>query len=322
MRKLISLILALLMLTGTAFAAEPANPADPAIIAELLPGCTFVEGIDDGDQLRLLMRNPADQLVFIGGVHTADGTWRFTESTPLPEGTILGVENFTHSLGLPNGRYYDLVSVHPYADGTWGVGMFMPDSRGLFTLGKHHIDPANDVHAVYGHFGSHAWSDITAIDWTSLPASCEEAIARLDSSDWAVVSNPNREDRLHLRVSPDKDAASLGKYYNRTPVQIRKYGAEWCAVTVCGVEGYMMTEYLAFGEAMDEVDYAGPWLTLKEHLREVRLYVKPRASADYTMNKLSWFYVMGIAGDYYHVWLPNTEEYGYVRMDDLWPGNG
>ena len=324
MRKLIALFLALLMLTSAAQASEPANPADPAMVAALLPGYAYVEGIDDDDELRLLMRRADGALVFIGGLRDASGQWALTESTPLPEGTILGVENFTHSLGIPSGTYVDCISVRPYADGTWGVSMVMPNDGGMFFLGKHVIH--NDSHEVEGVFGDHPWGDITAIDWHSLPDSYEDGIARMNQADWAVVNNPNREDRLHLRVSPDKDAASLGRYYNRTPVKIRRYGKEWCAVTVCGLEGWMLTDFLAFGADKTAVEYAGPWLTWKEHLTELRLYEKPRAASSYAVRSrdegLRPFYVMGVAGDFYHVWLPDTEEYGYIRMDDLWPGNG
>ena len=320
MCKLLLILLALLTLTIPVHASEPANPADPAMVAALLPGYTFIEGIDDDPVLRLLMRNPADELVFVGGVKK-DGVWRFTESTPLPAGTILGVENFTHSLGIPNGTYYDALSVRPYADGTWGVSMFYPDAAGLFNLWRYVI--SDESHGlVYDPIGDHPWSDVTVIDWTALPQSYEEAVSRIDTTNWAVVSNPNPEDRLHLRTSPDRSAASLGKYYNRTPVRIREYGDTWCAVTVCGLDGYMMTGYLAFGKDMDTVDYAGPWLDFKEELTAHRLYLSPSGDSAYRDCANDTFFIMGVAGDFYHVWLPYTEEYGYVRMDDLWPGNG
>jgi len=324
MRKLLSILFALLMMTGTALACDQTVPAAPDMIAALLPGYTHVDSIDDGDELRLLMRNPDGALVFIGGVLDASGQWALTESTPLPEGTILGVENFTHSLGIPSGTYVDCINVSPYADGTWGVSMVMPAHSGMCFMGQHVIfDEVNDID---GHFGSHPWADITTIDWTTLPASYEEALAQLDATGWAVVNNPDREDRLHLRVSPDKNAASLGKYYNRTPVKIRQYGKEWCAVTVCGLDGWMMTDFLAFGADKDAVGYAGPWLTWKEELTELLLYEKPRASSAYAVKTRPehWpaFYVMGVAGDFYHVWMPDTEEYGYIRMNDLWEGNG
>ena len=95
MRKIFALLLVLMMTAGMALACDQTFPADPDVLAQLLPGYTHVDSIDDGDVLRLLMRNAADELVFIGGVKAADGTWHFAESTPLPEGTILGVENFT-----------------------------------------------------------------------------------------------------------------------------------------------------------------------------------------------------------------------------------
>ena len=320
MRRLLTLLLALMMTASVALACDQTFPVDPTMIAELLPGYTHVDSIDDGDELRLLMRNHDGELVFVGGIRGKDGLWHFTESTPLPEGTIMGVENFTHSLGLPGKTYYVSVNVRPYADGTWGVSLVLSDDGNMAMMAKHVVFDA--THEIEGTFGDHPWNDITRVDWASLPGSYEEARTRVNRDNWAVVSNPNPADRLHLRVSPDKDAASLGKYYNCTPVQIREYGKTWCAVTVCGVDGYMMTKYLAFGEDMDAVDYAGPWLARKEHLSEVRLYDSPRAASRYDMNPLNCFYVMGVAGDYYHVWLPDTEEYGYVRMDDLWEGNG
>ena len=142
-----------------------------------------------------------------------------TESTPLPEGTILGVSNFNDSLGFPSTNFYDCVSVKPYADGTWGVSMFMPDAGGMVFLEKHMV--YDGISEVESSIGDHPWSDITFIDWASLPLTEAEALTQLDRSDWAVVNNPRREDRLHLRAAPDADAASYGKYYNRTPVRIR-----------------------------------------------------------------------------------------------------
>lgn len=322
MRKLLTLLLALLIATGTALACTPTTPADPDRIASLLPGYVLVDSIDDGDTLFLLMRNPADELVFVGGVLGDDGEWTFTESTPLPEGTILGVENFTHSLGIPGDVYYDCIDLTPYADGTWGVSLVYPYNAGneLFPVRKYVI--YENGQAIYGQIGDHPWSDITTIDWTSLPASYEDALTHLDTSSWAVVNNPDPQDRLHLRTAASTSASSLGKYYNRTPVRIREYGQTWCAVTVCGLDGYMMTEYLTFGEEIDTVNYAGPWLTWKENLAERRLYEAPNASSPYTTYDVDDFCILGVAGDYYHVWLPDTEEYGYIRMDDLWEGNG
>lgn len=325
MRRLLALLLALMMTVSIALASEPANPADPHMVAALLPGYSLVEGIDDGDELRLLMRNPAGELVFVGGVLRNEG-WLFTESTPLPAGTILGVENFTHSLGVPSETYYNAVSLHPYADGTWGVSQIYPRGDGLFSLWRYVItDGGQPFHYNDSRLGVHPWADITTIDWTSLPGSFEEAVTRVDQDGWARVNNPNREDRLHLRVRPYQDAYSLGKYYNGTPVQIREFDEEWCAVTVCGLEGWMMTDYLAFGSAMDAVEYhAAPWLDWKENLPEYRLYSDHSSTSSYILlPEHNTIYILGVAGDdWLHVWLPYTEQFGYVRRSDLWEGNG
>lgn len=324
MRQLFALLLTLLMLLNCACASEPANPADPAMVAQLLPDYILITGIDDGDKLRLLMRTPDDVLVFVGGVRDGYGAWTLTQSTPLPEGTILGVENFTHSLGIPREAFYDAVDVTPYADGTWGVSLMYPHHAGsdLFPLRKYVIYESGQ--AINGQIGDHPWSDITTIDWSSLPASYEEAAAAVDPSRWAVVNNPNPHDRLHLRTGASTAAASLGKYYNRTPVRIREYGQEWCAVTVGGLDGYMMTRFLAFDADIHAVSYAGPWLDWKENLPQKRLYAAPSTTADYTLaeDTSDWLCILGVAGDFYHVWLPYTEAFFYVHMDDLWEGNG
>lgn len=73
MRKLLTLLLALMMTASIALACDQTFPADPTLLAQLLPGYTHVDSIDDGDVLRLLMRNAKNELVFVGGVRGKDG---------------------------------------------------------------------------------------------------------------------------------------------------------------------------------------------------------------------------------------------------------
>lgn len=141
------------------------------------------------------------------------------------------------------------VSLCPYADGTWGVdALYFDGGADKLTLGQHAV--YDDDRAISGHFGSHPWSSIATINWSALPASREEALARLDTTGWAAVNNPDPATRLHLRVSADETADSLGSYYNGTPMVVREQGADWCAVTVGGVDGWMKTDSLAFGADM------------------------------------------------------------------------
>ncbi|MDR3051251.1 MAG: SH3 domain-containing protein [Oscillospiraceae bacterium] len=62
----------------------------------------------------------------------------------------------------------------------------------------------------------------------------------------AVVSNPNANQYLNLRVEPRTTADVLGYYYNGTPVRVLMPGTEWCRVKVDGKTGYMMTGYLRY----------------------------------------------------------------------------
>ena len=97
-------------------------------------------------------------------------------------------------------------------------------------------------------------------------------------------------------------------------------GNEWTKVDVCGVQGYMMTKYLAFGEDMAAVAGAAPAMQLRS--AQTRLYVSPQEDASYeivTQDPL----VIGILGEtWYHVWYPDTGLSGWMKQDDLWPGNG
>ncbi len=320
MRKailLMLLLIAALTLGAAALAGDPAIPADEVLVKELLPDDTLVEGNIVDKQMRLLMRKADNTLVFVGAVQDTSGEWHLTESTPLPEGTILGVENFVHSLGIPSDNYYDCISVHPYADFTWGVSLIYPNDGSMFLLGRNWI--SDEIHAFDGVFGVHPWSDVTSIDWSTLPDSYEEALAALDISSLAVVGNPDPADRLHLRAKPDRSAESLGKFYNGTPVIVTERGKEWTKVTAAGMEGWMMTKYLVFGE--ESVEYAGPWLDQKQE--ETQIFSAANDAAFLRVMSHETFFVIGVYGEeWYIIWLPDSDEYAFVHQDALWPGNG
>lgn len=79
----------------------------------------------------------------------------------------------------------------------------------------------------------------------------------------AIVSNPNPQDRLNLREQPSETSASLGKYYNGVVVQVNQNLQNgWVHVTIGNGEGiaqgYMSTQYLAFGQDAQTVVSAIP----------------------------------------------------------------
>ena len=102
--------------------------------------------------------------------------------------------------------------------------------------------------------------DLMKVSVEQWPTRQEEAVARLDTDAYAFVNNDNPKDRLHLREKPDRKAKSLGKFYNRTPVQILSWDGDWAHVRIgagdANLEGYMMTRYLVRGGGNQDVSCA------------------------------------------------------------------
>lgn len=127
----------------------------------------------------------------------------------------------------------------------------------------------------------------------------------LAGSSAAVVSNPDPKDRLHLRAQPSASAASLGKYYNGTPVTVLEYlKGGWAKVTVgepgYALEGYMMRKYLAAGAAAAKVKSAMP-----EYMSTSSgwdLYRSPEEDADRDIYGYGEAVrLMGFTPDWWHV---------------------
>lgn len=143
------------------------------------------------------------------------------------------------------------------------------------------------------------------------------ATPTLDQTGWAVVNNPDPADRLHLRVSADKSARSLGKFYNGTPVQVLSQKGDWTQVQIgfgaTARTGWMMTKYLAFRADMDNVRDAFPDLFFREEYEAHGAYLS------------SGYWVVGVeesGSTKMYILLSNDGGVTYVRQDWLWSGNG
>lgn len=303
-----------------ALAAEAPARVDAALVQAFLPEYGFEEGIQDaeGNVLRLLMRRPDGALVFVGGVQNETG-WQWTESRPLPEDAHIGYANFADSIAM-NGNG-TLVRVSPFADGTWGVTLMYTEKGNMFPLGQNWIDNAMNDEPL----GDHPWRDISVVDWMALPADIEEAVSQLDPSRWARVLVPEVTGKLSLHVTPDESSAVLGTYYRGAPVRILESGTEWTKVDLLGMEGWMKTTGLAIGEAMNQADYRGPWLSARGD--GIMVHDQPLADSpcrfvqDHSWNAA--FYVIGEYNEeWLHVWCVYEGTGGYVRRNDLWEGNG
>lgn len=287
-----------------------------AAAAYLFPEDTYLGGSLTQTSMQFLLGKPNGTSVLAGVTFTESDGWKVVESTPLPEGTVYGYQNFSTSLYFPNGL---LADVNLFSNGKWGVSLVVGDNNGTtsIVLGENWI--ADQLLAASTrYYGDHPWSDITRIDWNALPTSLESAVQGMDQSSWAVVNNPNPTDRLHLRIAPQKNASSLGKYYNGTAVRVLDESDEWLHVDVYGVEGWMMKQYLARGEAMNAVIPRGPLPNAATY--PIDLFESP--DSEYSFYQLIRYgdgldmRICGVVGDdWFHVWFMGSGRSGYVRKN-------
>ena len=145
----------------------------------------------------------------------------------------------------------------------------------------------------------------------------------MDQTGWAKVNNPNPADRLHLRVKPDRDSTSLGKFYNGTPVQVIREEGDWCQVMI-GTDGrlvgWMMKKYLAFGDQMDDVRCAFPQKELRTEYRDHTLYTSMSMKELTVIEGKLW--IAGVAEGNLYVILTSVGQTAYAPMDWFWEGNG
>lgn len=286
---------------------------------ELLPDYTYVGSALLDDELQLLMDKPDGTRVFVGVIW--DNGWQLTESAPLPADARYGNENFTDYLYIPG---TGTIGVRHWPDGSWGVNYLMPDDGEIMLLGQNYVSDGYVVWAETLLVGDHPWSDLKAIDWSTLPRTTDEARARIDHTNWAMVNNPNPEDRLHLRSEPDRNSATNGKYYNGTFVRVLEQKDGWTRVNAFGLEGWMMTDYLAFGKDMETVQRAlAPWSVADTLSVSGKSAILHALTGDAVLRTFDGeAIVLSVIGDWFHVWLEETGESGFVRQEELWPGNG
>lgn len=167
--------------------------------------------------------------------------------------------------------------------------------------------------------------DPFADELTALPSTLEELNARLDRTDLAVVCNPDPNDRLHLRTKPSREADSLGKFWNGTPVQVLGERDGWCQVEI-GTDGrltgWMLKKYLVTGLKMDQVTPCFSQQILREDEAETKtpIYTDLTLTEQYCTHS-SW-HLMGVADDRLYVVVTDEGETGYAPMEWFFDGNG
>lgn len=129
---------------------------------------------------------------------------------------------------------------------------------------------------------------------------------------YAYVSNPNKNDRLHLRVKPNKSAKSLGKYYNGSEGQVygQSLDGKWSYVDIYGRKGFMNNDYLCFEGERNNTYYNIPKVNM---LVSDALRYEPSANSKRmnTLEKGEQAEVYGVLEDWLHVFTGSLM--GFVR---------
>lgn len=246
-----------------------------------------------------------------------------------------GAYSVQTSRQLPDGTYLDI-----FHTGNGGVQLEWQDDEGNYCTtsytrradGVWHLSwtiycgieweyNAGSSNGVY--FGSMPDLSPMVVDIEQVPRNRAELMPLVDRSEWAVVNNPDPADRLHLRTEPKRDAKSLGKFYNRTPVKVLQTKGDWCKVQI-GADGYltgwMMKKYLAFGDQMDAVDCAFPDKTFVEGREFSLLYDTTELKTHHPASGAYW--IVGVVDDELYIIVTLNGESGYLPQEWLWDGNG
>ena len=292
----------------------------------LMPEEVFIKGLLKDGAMHFLMQGSDGNRVYVICEYSRQEV-HLVRSTPLPEGTVLGYENFTDSLWIDG----CCVTIHLNHPDRAGIDTIYDDRKGqegFLFFGDHTVWQDIGMQTIL--YGDHPWDDITKIDWNTLPHSMDEASAQMDSRQYAMVINPNPADRLHLREKADRGSRSQGKYYTGTPVTVLKQEGDWALVTfgekTDAQYGYMMKRFLNFGRsgsALRLETSAMPQLFSKNE--SLKLYQNPQEGPHDNLMNADWtsMKMIGLIGnEWVHVWVPAAGKYGYVRQNDLTPGNG
>lgn len=216
------------------------------------------------------------------------------------------------------------------ADGNWSLGWVMSsgdsgsETISMIYCGVITGDYMNAIENI--SVGSHSWRDLFTADLTQLPTNAKDAAAGLDRNGWAVVCNPDSTERLHLRLDPDRSSASLGKFYNCTPVQVLEQKGDWSRVRIGldgHLEGWMMTRYLAFDSAMDDVVTAAPNnKTVREEYADRPMFASASMKETASVLMGTYYWIIGVVEDELYILLDADGNTGYLPQSWFWEGNG
>lgn len=209
------------------------------------------------------------------------------------------------------------------ADGSWRLN-WAQDHYGIYY--GYTFCGALTTAAVYDFFdndlvGNLPDDNLLTIDVDALPWTEKELRAALDDTGWALVNNPNPEDRLNLRAEASQEAGSLGRFYNGTPVKVLAEKGDWCQVQIgTGLTGWMMKKYLAFDTDMAAVKSVFPVLMTTPEHEEDALFADDELTQRCEID--GQYLICGVSARGHYVILTARGEVIYAPQDWFFPGNG
>lgn len=214
-------------------------------------------------------------------------------------------------------------------DGKWHFSSVQSsDSFGILYDGVENWEESSVYRNDHVTYGVSPWNgDITHLNLLTLPRSYDEALAQLTTSPYMFVNNPNPADRLHLRVKPQKGAASLGKFYNRTPVYVIEESGDWAHVRIgseeSGLEGYMMTKFLT----RDSVTCAFPQKHILPDAYDNASCIltdcpEKDAQEIAVLSSIQNWRIIGVANEHWYVIMTGDGVVGYALQSAFYDGNG
>lgn len=272
--KRLLLLLALLMLLCTAALADIpvytpplpehhdiSSPALHAFAAEHLPEYTLLDGRLFPDTAMLLVQDGEGLPRFVGGLRTDDG-WQLAVSTALPEGTELIISHYepedhvrlgwtrtVPGIGAPQ-KLGCTATVTLQADGRWLVTMVQGQNHDDYVVFRDGF-VYDDVRCAHGELLFS--TDVTQVQWLTLPTTAEEAAALMDPTNRAILAEP-----AALLDTPGGEA--LAQYNPGAFMLILGIEDGWVQVSPGGgaVSGWMPGTALLIGSRQIEGRYLTP----------------------------------------------------------------
>ena len=304
---------------------------DDALDLDRVPVAGLIIQADAQEKSLILLTKLDQDTTKLHIVTLEDGVYSVASSKPLPGDVYMDVfHGGDGEISLEWNGQAQQAAFHRLADGSWQLEWVMNSGEQNFDYSYSYCGLVQDwscggMDGIYIGSLPADMANVLTTDLKQLPDTEESLHSLMITEGWAVVNNPDPNDRLHLRVQPKRSAESLGKFYNGTPVQVHEVDGDWCRVSIGldgHLEGWMMRQYLAFGAQMEEVDCVFPQLVLKDEWRDASAYADP-SMKEHPFHRIQGaLWIAGVVEDELYIVLTPLGETGYMPQEWFWAGNG